>query len=241
MSESAGPRAGVAAAAVSRDIPIVYEDAHLVIVDKPSGLLVHRGWANDDDTALFRVRDKLGSFVHTVHRLDRGTSGALLFARTPAAQRRLNALFEGGLVRKSYLALVRGVPPAVGTIDYPLPRQEDGGDRVPAVTHFRVVSISPHERCSLVEALPETGRLHQIRRHLCHIGHPLVGDVNHGRGDINRKYRAEYDLHRLALHAHRLSFEHPLDGAGQLVAVEVALPSELARAFERLGLSSSPA
>jgi tRNA pseudouridine65 synthase len=221
----------------SRDIQLVYEDAHLVIADKPSGLLVHRGWANDDDTALFRVRDKLGSFVHAVHRLDRGTSGALLFARHQDAQRRLSALFEAGLVRKSYLALVRGVPPAAGTIDYPLPREENGAERVPAVTHFRVLSTSPRERCSLVEALPQTGRLHQIRRHLCHIGHPLVGDVNHGRGDINRKYRAEYDLHRLALHAHRLSFDHPLDGAGHLVAVEVALPPDLAGAFERLGLA----
>lgn len=224
----------------TRDIRLVHEDARFVIADKPSGLLVHRGWANDDDTALFRVRDKVGSHVYTVHRLDRGTSGALLFARDQDAQRRLSAMFEAGEVDKSYLALVRGVPPAEGTIDHPIPRSEDG-ERVPALTRFRVVSASPRERCSLVEAFPETGRLHQVRRHLTHIGHPLVGDVNHGRGDINRKYRAEYALHRLALHAWRLSFEHPWTGGR--VSVQVELPPELATAFARLALvfSAAPA
>ncbi len=220
---------------VSPDIDLLYEDEHLVVANKPSGLLVHRGWARDDDTALFRVRDRLGSWVYPVHRLDRGTSGALLFARRKEAAGALGALFDSGAVQKSYLALVRGVPPACGRIDYAIPRSEDG-ERVPAVTDFRLIAASPRERCSLVQASPRTGRLHQIRRHLCHIGHPLVGDVKHGRGDINRKYRAEYDLHRLALHAQRLSFEHPF--AARVVTIDAPLAPELASAFERLGLPS---
>ena len=216
------------------DIRLVHEDPRFVIADKPSGLIVHRGWANDDDTALFRVRDRLGHHVYPVHRLDRGTSGALLLARDPDSQRTLNALFEAGQVEKSYLALVRGVPPAEGTIDHPIPRAE-GGARVAAVTTFRLMSSSPRERCSLVEARPQTGRLHQVRRHLAHISHPLVGDVNYGRGDINRHYRAEYAIHRLALHAWKLAFPHPW--LGTRLAIQVALPSDLASPFARLGLT----
>jgi tRNA pseudouridine65 synthase len=217
-------------------IELLYDDAHLVIANKPSGLLVHRGWARDDDTALFRVRDAVGSWVYPLHRLDRGTSGTLLFARTKEATAPLSALFQNGLIQKSYLALVRGVPPLEGTIDYAIPRSEDG-ERVPAVTHFRLVAASTTERCSLVEAKPETGRLHQVRRHLCHIGHPLVGDVKHGRGDINRKYRAEYQLQRLALHAYRVSFEHPF--TRQALTVSAELPLDLVGPLSRLGLPTA--
>ena len=219
--------------APARDIRLVHEDPRFVIADKPSGLLVHRGWANDDDTALFRVRDKVGHHVYPVHRLDRGTSGALLLARDPDAQRTLNALFEAGQVEKSYLALVRGVPAAEGTIDHPIPRAEDG-PRVPAVTTFRLLSTSPRERCSLLEARPQTGRLHQVRRHLAHLSHPLVGDVNYGRGDINRKYRAEYALHRLALHAWKLAFDDPWSGTR--LTIQVNLPDDLTVPFATLGL-----
>src|SRR5450432_1260791 len=168
------------AAAMATGIPpieLLYVDDHVVVAQKPSGLLVHRGWDNDDDVAMFRVRDALGGYVYPVHRLDRGTSGALVFARTKEA---------------------------AAAIAHPIPRREDG-PRVPAVTRFRVVAQSPVDRCSLVDASPETGRLHQVRRHLRHINHPLVGDVNYGSGEINRHYRARYGLHRLALHAHRVA------------------------------------
>jgi tRNA pseudouridine65 synthase len=217
-------------------IEILFVDDQAVVVNKPSGLLVHRGMANDDDTAMFRTRDELGAWVYPIHRLDRGTSGALLFGRSSAAAAQFGKLFEFGRVTKRYLALVRGTPPAEGVIDYAIPKAE-GGERVPALTRFRLLASSPVERCSLVEALPETGRLHQVRRHLCHIGHPLVGDVKHGRGEINRKFRADYALRRLALHAYGLAFEHPRDGAR--VSVVAPLPAELVQAFDRLGLSSA--
>ncbi len=215
-------------------IDLLFVDAHIVVANKPSGLLVHRGWDNDDDVALFRVRDALGQHVHPVHRLDRGTSGALLFARTKEAAAALSRAFEAGAVQKRYLALVRGTPPNSGTIDYAIPRSEDG-PRVPAVTRFTLVGPSPVDRCSLVLAMPETGRLHQIRRHLRHIGHPLVGDVAYGSGEINRHYRATYALHRLALHAESLAFEHPIL-TGERVAVRAPLPEDLRGAFEALGL-----
>lgn len=213
-------------------IALLYVDDHVVVADKPSGLLVHRGWADDDDVAMFRVRDALGgAHVHPLHRLDRGTSGALLFARTKDAATTLSRSFEEGRVEKTYLALVRGEPPAEGTIDYAIPKSEDG-PRVSAVTDYRLVRRSPVDRCSLVEARPRTGRLHQIRRHLRHINHPLVGDVAHGSGVVNRHYRATYGLFRLALHASRLAFEHPVTGAQ--IVVDAPLPSDLAEPLAKL-------
>lgn len=215
-------------------IELLFVDAHLVVANKPSGLLVHRGWDDDDDVAMFRVRDALGGeHVHPLHRLDRGTSGALLFARTKEAAATLSRAFEDGAVDKSYLALVRGAPPESGVIDYPIQKKE-GGPRVRAVTRFRTIARSSIDRCSLVEAMPETGRLHQVRRHLRHIDHPLIGDVKHGSGSINRHYRAQYNLHRLALHAHHLAFSHPVTGAR--IAVSAPLPGDLSSAFVALGL-----
>jgi tRNA pseudouridine65 synthase len=214
-------------------IDLLFVDAHLVVANKPSGLLVHRGWGRDADTALFRVRDALGEHVYPIHRLDRGTSGALLFARTREAAGLLGSAFQEGRTDKRYLALVRGTPPAEGTIDYPIPKAE-AGERVPALTRFRLLGRSSVDRCSLVEARPETGRLHQVRRHLCHIGHPLVGDVKHGRGDINRRYRELYRLHRLALHAHALCFDHPL--LGTRISVHAPLPDDFRRALIALEL-----
>jgi tRNA pseudouridine65 synthase len=219
----------------ARKIALLYVDEHLVVADKPSGLLVHRGWDNDDDVAMFRVRDAIGKHVFPVHRLDRGTSGALLFARNPTIAALLSAAFEEGKIEKQYLALVRGNPPDDGVIDYAIQKKEDG-PRVPAVTRFRRVGRSPVDRCSLVLAMPETGRLHQIRRHLRHIDHPLVGDVKHGSGQINRHYRTTYNLHRLALHASRLAFVHPV--TKQRIEIACNLPSDLTLPFEALGLKS---
>jgi tRNA pseudouridine65 synthase len=217
----------------SPGIELLFVDAHLVVANKPSGLLVHRGWARDADTALFRVRDAVGEHVHPIHRLDRGTSGALLFARNAETAGLLGLAFQEGRADKRYLALVRGEPPTEGVIDYAIPKAE-GGERVPAVTRFRLIARSPIDRCSLVEAKPETGRLHQVRRHLCHIGHPLVGDVKHGRGDINRRYRETYQLFRLALHAHALSFDHPL--LDTRVSVRAPVPDDFAHALTALQL-----
>jgi tRNA pseudouridine65 synthase len=218
----------------SPSIDLLFVDDAVVVADKPSGLLVHRGWADEDDVAMFRVRDRLGAQVHPVHRLDRGTSGALLFARTREAAATLGRALEAGRMDKRYLALVRGTPADEGVIDHAIPRSE-GGERVAAVTRFRRLARSPVDRCSLVLAQPETGRLHQIRRHFHHISHPIVGDVNHGSGAVNRHFRAHYDLHRLALHASSIAFDHPT--TGERIVVSAPVPDDLSRALEALGLS----
>jgi tRNA pseudouridine65 synthase len=137
-----------------RTIELLFVDDDVVVANKPSGLLVHRGWDRDDDVALFRVRDAVGAEVHPVHRLDRGTSGALVFARTAAAAAALGRAFAEGRVEKRYLALVRGTPPDAGVIDHAIPPKEDSQERVRAVTRFRLIARSPVERCSLVEAMP---------------------------------------------------------------------------------------
>ena len=216
-------------------IELLFVDEHVVVANKPSGLLVHRGWAQDDDVAMFRVRDALGGdHVYPLHRLDRGTSGALVLARSREAHALLSRQFEAHTVTKSYLALVRGKPSGSGTVDYAIPRASDDGERVPAITHYQVLGQSEVDRCSLVLALPETGRLHQVRRHLRHLGHPLVGDVKYGSGEINRHYRAKYAFQRLGLHALDIGFAHPL--SGERVEVTAPLPADFSGALEALGL-----
>lgn len=215
---------------------LLHRDARLAAFAKPSGLLVHRGWADDSEVALDMAREALGVRVHPVHRLDRGTSGVLLFALDPECAAALCHLFETGRVNKTYLALVRGEPPPTGTIDSPVPRTE-GGVRVPAVTSFtRRASVSQHGRSwSLVEASPHTGRFHQIRRHLKHLGHPIVGDVNYGKGDINRLFREQWSLTRLALHAARLHLSHPF--TGEHVSVAAPVPEDLRAPLLRMGFA----
>jgi tRNA pseudouridine65 synthase len=184
----------------------IHRDPTFVVVDKPSGVVVHRGMANDARDLMRAVRDAIGARVHPVHRLDRGTSGALLMATTPEAARSLCAAFQEGRVEKRYLALTRGHP-RDGEIDHPVPRTEDG-PRVPAVTRVRCLATAG--RYALVEAVPLTGRMHQIRRHLKHVSCPVIGDVKYGKGEHNRYFREIHGLHRLALHASDLGFAHPL-------------------------------
>ncbi len=210
-------------------VPILYRDESLVIVAKPSGLLVHRGWARDELVAMSLVRDAVGGWVYPVHRLDRGASGALAFALSPQAAAPLGEAFATGAVDKRYLALVRGVPPTEGVIDYPLPRRPDG-PRVPAITAFCV--LARYGRYTFIEARPRTGRLHQIRKHLKHIACPLIGDVKYGKGEHNRFFRERFALDRLALHAHQLTVPHP--STGRAITVQAPLPAELQRALDGL-------
>ena len=193
---------------------VLYQDDVLLAVNKPSGLLVHRGWGRDETVLVDQVREALGvPVVHPLHRLDRQTSGVVLFALNPDVAARMGDAFESGAVEKRYLALVRGVAPDQGRIDHPLPRRE-GGPRVPAVTEFRRLAEAATEprHVSVVEAIPRTGRLHQVRRHLKHIDHHVIGDANYGKGAVNRALAERYGLGRMALHAARLTFRAPGDG-----------------------------
>lgn len=209
---------------------LLHTDDRLAVVNKPSGLLVHQGWARAPEVAVTLARRLVGKFVYPVHRLDRGASGVLVFALDAETARELHEMFEDGRVEKRYLAIVRGVPPAQGRIDHPIPRREDG-PRVPATTDFRLVgsgALDAH-RYSLVEARPLTGRLHQVRRHLKHIDHPIIGDANYGKGDHNRRFRDRLGVNRLCLHASGIKI-----GALEVTA---PLPPELASAVTALGIA----
>jgi tRNA pseudouridine65 synthase len=216
------------------DIEILYRDAELVAVNKPSGLAVHRGWADDDAFAMTLVRDALGQWVYPVHRLDRGASGVLLFGLSKEAARALCELFERREVQKTYVALVRGVPPASALIDHPL-RPDNSEEAQPAQTELRL--LAQLGRYAWVEARPRSGRLHQIRRHLKHISCPIIGDVRYGKGEHNRFFRERYQLHRLALHAQALELPR-LVGQGML-SLHAPVPAELARAVEMLTLDAN--
>lgn len=215
-------------------LEILYHQHDLIAVNKPSGMLVHPGWGKDEVVAMKVVRDMVGQWVYPIHRLDRGTSGVLLFALSSETASQINGLFARRQVHKSYLALVRGVPEAEGTIDYALPNKEDG-PRVDAQTSFRRLGV--FERFGLMEAMPRTGRPHQIRRHFKHISHPLVGDVRYGKGEINRLFRERFGLHRLALHARHLRFEHPV--AREAISIWAPVPQDLNDPLRAMGLEAA--
>jgi tRNA pseudouridine65 synthase len=213
---------------------ILHLDDSVVIVDKPSGIVVHRGWADDDGGVLRALRDQIGRRVWPVHRLDRGASGALLFALDAEAAAAAGEAFAGGRVDKRYLALVRGHPPERVVVDHPIPGRPDG-PRVPAVTEVRRLGV--WERYALVEAIPRTGRLHQVRRHLKHLSCPIIGDVNYGKGEHNRLFRERFGLERLALHALALRLPHPRTG---LALSAYAPPTgALADCLQAIGLAAA--
>jgi tRNA pseudouridine65 synthase len=223
---------------------IVHRDDWLVAVDKPPGLLVHRSEVDRRETrfAVQLVRDRIGQPVWPAHRLDRGTSGVLLFALSAEIAAMLGRAFESGAVAKRYVALVRGWPEAQGVIDHPLvPLDDDSArlaDRAPQVAITRYARLArleldqpddhhPTSRYALVELDPETGRRHQLRRHLKHIAHPIVGDATYGKGRINRAVAERVGLTRLWLHAQSISLAHPVTGAP--LAIETPLNEDWQR------------
>lgn len=220
-------------------IDVLHLDEHLVVVDKPAGLAVHRGWAPERDVALRRTRDTLGRRVYPVHRLDKPTSGALVFGLASESTRAMHEAFEAGLADKIYLAIVRGIVPEEGVIDAPVKRGEDG-PLVEAETHYRRLAYVEHgnadhgHRYSVVEVRPKTGRTHQIRRHFRHLKHPIVWDRRYGRGRFDGYAQQHFGLDRMALHCHRLRFPHP--AGGEDVRVEAPL-ADLTPVLHRMGLS----
>lgn len=200
---------------------MLYRDECLVAVDKPAGLLVHRTkLARAETFALQLLRDKIRRRVYAIHRLDRPTSGVLLFALSSDTAASVSRLFEQRQVTKRYLAVVRGWLEPEGVIDYPLADTPDRPPR-PALTRWRTlaraelpfaISRYPTSRYSLVEVAPETGRYHQIRRHFHHVFHPIIGDTTHGEGRHNRFFRQTFGVARLLLHARSLAFCHPVSG-----------------------------
>lgn len=208
-------------------LEILYRDDRYVAVNKPPGLLVHRSRiaADADDFLLQRLRDQIGQWVYPAHRLDRPTSGVIIFGLDSSSAQQLTRLFEQRLVKKRYLGIVRGYVEGEGVIDHPV-RDEDDGAVKPGITRFRAVDrvelpVSdgrfPTSRYSLVELEPKTGRRHQLRSHMKHISHPLIGDTTYGKGPHNRFFASRYGVGRLLLHAQRLQFRHPLTGIETII------------------------
>lgn len=218
---------------MAKDNPLleIYRDEQLLVVHKPAGLLVHRSPIDKHETefALQYARAlNGGDHVYPVHRLDRPTSGVLVFARDPETARILGLAMMSGEVSKTYLAMVRGWPPAEGDIDHPL-REEPEDRRLKGLeqpvrearTRYQTLATTeipvaiekyPSSRYAMVELFPETGRKHQLRRHMKHISHPIIGDANHGRGRHNRYFAERFGEGRLMLAATRMAFAHPVTG-----------------------------
>jgi tRNA pseudouridine65 synthase len=216
----------------SNTLQVLYQDEHFIVVNKPSGLLVHRSEVDRRETrfAVQLVRDQIGQRVYPVHRLDKPTSGVLLFALHAEAARKIMERFQSNEVLKTYIAVVRGYADEQGYIDYPLKEEPDKmTDRKArrnkaaqtAVTEYRrlgrielpfPVGRYTTTRYSLLSVTPHTGRKHQIRRHMKHIFHPVVGDTTHGDGRHNAFFRQQFDCNRLLLAATGLSLRHPYSG-----------------------------
>ena len=216
----------------SPDLNLLYLDEHLVVVDKPAGIAVHRSnlVGADDDYVIDRLRRQVPGSLHLAHRLDRATSGVLLVARSAEVAADLGRQLMDRKVEKSYLAVVRGWPDDTGTIDHPLTGASMKGEPKEARTRWRRLATVelpiemgryPQQRYALLDVEPETGRYQQIRRHFAHASHHLIGDTTHGRGDHNRLFRIHYGVHRLLLHAWKLRFAHPLGGRAMALCAPV--------------------
>lgn len=214
---------------VPETLDILYRDEALIAVHKPSGLLVHRSEIDRHETrfALQIVRDQIGQYVHPLHRLDKPTSGILLLALQKEVAHSLMQQFAEQRVSKTYQALVRGFVAEQDLIDHALGRIEDdyedrsSDEKQAAQTaysrlqRFEIpieIERYPASRFSLIEAQPHTGRQHQIRRHLKHISHPIIGDVRYGRGAYNRYFREHFNCQRLMLACTAMQLQHPLSG-----------------------------
>lgn len=231
-------------------LDLVFLDEHLAVINKPSGLLVHRSRiaSGAREFAMQMLRNQLGCHVYPVHRLDRPTSGLLIFGLNSDVARTMTEQLTAREVSKTYHAVVRGYVPENGTIDYALKEELDkladkdadpDKDKQPAVTHYQCLKqielpykvSKKHDttRYSLVQMQPETGRKHQLRRHMAHIRHPIVGDTNHGDGRHNNFFREHFNCHRLLLAATGLSFKHPV--SGESINLETPLPEEFHQPF----------
>ncbi|PSV42666.1 tRNA pseudouridine(65) synthase TruC [Photobacterium sp. GB-36] len=214
------------------ELEILYRDDYLIAVNKPAGMLVHRSWLDSHETVFVMqtLRDQIGQHVFPLHRLDRPTSGVLLFGLSSEIASQMMPLFAGRDMHKTYHAVVRGWIKEAAVLDYPLKVELDKiadknaseeKEAQPAVTAYEPLATVETDiavgrystsRYCLVEMKPETGRKHQLRRHMHHLSHHIIGDVNHGDGRHNRMFREHYDCHRLMLHASRLQFDHPITG-----------------------------
>lgn len=236
-----------------QNIPVLYQDKQLIVVNKPSGLLVHRSAIDrhESKNAMRIVRDQLGQWVYPVHRLDKSTSGVLVFALDRETARQMTDLFSHDTIVKRYIAVVRGFIKEHERIDHPLKERRDrmtdqkstrDKPAKEALTDYRrlatieipqPVGRYASARFSLVHVTPLTGRNHQIRRHMKHIFHPVINDTTYGDGKQNAFFRTNLKCRRLLLHAKNISFIHPF--SGQQLSCDAPLDDAFAALLHRLG------
>lgn len=234
-------------------INVLYKDEYIVIIDKPSGLLVHRSEIDRHETlfAIQLTRDTIGQHVYPIHRLDRPTSGVLVFALSSEVARLMSEQMQNHTISKKYQAIVRGHCPENVTIDYPLKEILDKkSDKLKdklaepqsALTILKRLDVSEmpfpsgrydSSRYSLVELSPITGRKHQLRRHMAHLRHPMIGDTTHGDGKQNKTAVKYLNLQRLALVAKSISFVHPV--SQQPLSISANLDEPLKITYQKLG------
>lgn len=234
------------------ELEILYRDDEFIAINKPAGMLVHRSWLDKHETvfAMQTLRDQIGQHVFPIHRLDRPTSGVLLFALNSDMARTMSQLFEQHQIQKSYLAVVRGYLEGEGRIDYPLKVQLDKiadkfsqeKEAQDAITDYKGLATveMPYPagkfqtaRYSLVQLFPQTGRKHQLRRHMKHLFHPIMGDTNYGDLHQNRALIANTGCDRLFLHSNCLQFIHPKHL--QNIEINALLDQQWLSLFEQLG------
>lgn len=235
-------------------LPILFEDQDLIVINKPHGLLVHRTKMDffETESVVDLMREQLKSQIFTIHRLDKPTSGVLVMAKNQEMARLMSEEFAGRNVHKKYIAFVRGVLKEDTSIDHPLKEELDdisdkkaNRNKPPqdALTRVKLlgkvelpvqVDKYPTSRYSLVEATPITGRKHQIRRHLRHINHPIIGDITHGSGKHNRFFENEYKIRKLLLTCTEISFKHPKTMTQ--LTIEAPLSSEFSDLLKKLDI-----
>jgi tRNA pseudouridine65 synthase len=219
------------------EIPILYQDENFIAVNKPSGYVVHpSAWVGRDElpSVMQLLRNAIGQKVYPAHRLDRQTSGVLWFSTNPDADKAIKSLFENRAVSKCYHGIVRGFTEDSFTIDKPLKKELIGNEQK-AITHFKclakvelpiAIGRYPSSRFSFLQIDAETGRMHQIRRHLSHYRHPLLGDKKYGDNKYNAFIRDQFGVDHLVLHCYSTKFAHPF--TQKAVEVSVNFPDDLA-------------
>ena len=219
------------------ELVILYHDNYLVAINKPHDLLVHRTKIAKSDTefALQILRDQIGQKVYPVHRLDRKTGGVLLFALNEEMNSTVQQMFMKNRIQKKYLAIVRGYTEDQGNIDYAL-KKEDGKVQEAVTNYITIgrseldVPLGEHKtsRYSLVEITPESGRMHQIRRHFAHIHHPIIADRPYGCNKQNMLFKERWNMTTMLLHASSLELDHPVTNK------KIIISASCQEAFQRM-------
>jgi len=230
------------------ELEILYRDKYIIAVNKPSGLLVHKSMIDRHEKlyAMKILRDQIGQWVYPLHRLDKPTSGVLLFALSSEIAKEFSLLFKKHSFQKSYIAIVRGYTDEKGVIDHPLKEKLDkisdkqankNKEAQEAITYYERLQTVELDfalgrydtvRYSLVKLLPKTGRKHQLRRHMKHISHHILGDTKYGRGEHNKLMRKEFGVNRMFLHADSIEFKHPF------ICKEIKIDAPIDENFEKI-------